>query len=406
MNGHISPRSTDAPTTLQSALFVDDEPKVLSGLERMLRPLRGEWTMFFANGAQEALDVLAQRHVDVLVTDMRMPGIDGVELMQRVLDRHPNVIRMALSGHAERDAVVRAVSLAHQYLSKPCDGEFIKDKLAQAMRLRSLMKSETLQAIASRVKTLRTVPAIYAQLMGEMQSSNPSIARVADIVASDPAIAAKLLQLINSAFFGLRATVSDPARAVQLLGLETVRSVVLSTKVYSCFSTSTIDPTALWQHSLRTATIARMIAKSMGLDDREINEAFTAGLLHDVGKLILCEAMPHVRLASDGSPAEARDAERAAYGAGHAEVGAYLFGLWGLPYGMIEAIAWHHLPSDSGAFVRSPLTAVHVANALDQELHGSPQGPSRLDDEYLVSLGLSDAVPRWKAHVVEQQRAA
>lgn len=389
----------------RTVLFVDDEPKVLHGLERMLRPLRHEWTMYFAASGREALDVLGREHVDVLVTDMRMPEMNGAELMQHVVQRHPSVIRIALSGHAERDVVIRAVHLAHQYLSKPCDGDLIKDKLGQAMRLQRLMRCPRLQSTLAGVTSLRIMPTIYAEITAELQAANPSVARVADIVARDPAITAKILQLINSAYFGLRAYVSDPSRAVQLLGLETVRSLVLSTHVYAQFPASgTLELADLWQHSIRTARIAKTIARRLRLSDRESNEAFSAGLLHDTGKLVLAELMPRydtlVRTSREDGVSLA-SIERQEFGTSHAEVAAYLFGLWGLPYGLIEAIAWHHNPGDAGPIVTSPLTALHVANAIDHA-HTRCDGKAlEVDGVYLSALGLVDDVTSWRVDISE-----
>jgi HD-like signal output (HDOD) protein len=404
MPDSLSP--AELPSAGQAVLFVDDEPKVLQGLERMLRPLRHEWTMHFAGSGEEALRVLGQQRIDILVTDMRMPHMNGVELMQQVVDRHPAVIRMALSGHAERDVVIKAVHLAHQYLSKPCDGDLIKDKLGQAVRLRRLMACPRLQSMLASVTSLRTVPAIYAEITAELQSSNPSVARVAEIVARDPAITAKVLQLINSAYFGLRAYVSDPARAVQLLGLETVRALVLSTHVYGQFEQPGVtNPAELWQHSIRTARAAKTIARRLKLAEREANEAFAAGLLHDVGKLVLAETMPsygdvtHAAVADGISLAEA---ERHVFGTTHAEVAAYLFGLWGLSYGIVEAIAWHHAPSEAGTLVPSPLTAVHAANVIDHTLAGHQGAASGVDAPYLAALGLADDFSGWSADVLTQ----
>jgi putative nucleotidyltransferase with HDIG domain len=300
--------------------------------------------------------------------------------------------------------VIRAVGLAHQFLSKPCDADMLKETLAQALRLRTLLESATLTALLSRVSGVRSVPALYAQLTAEMQSSSPSVANVAAIVASDPGMTAKVLQLINSAYFGLRAHVSDPFRAVQLLGLETVRSLALSMQVFSQFENSTrrLSVTQTWQHSVRVARLARELARRMGLDQRSIDEAFTAGLLHDVGKLVLSEAVPDCerRLASAEDDCAAVDrliAEHHAFGANHAEIGAYVFALWGLPYGLIEAVRWHHRPAEPGLGRPAALTAVHIANVLDHVAVPGGQPSSGLDDSYLAALGLTDAIAGWQA---------
>ncbi len=114
---------------MKRVLFVDDEPKVLAGLQRMLRPLRHEWRMTFAAGGAEALAMLERGPFDVLVTDMRMPGIDGPQLLEEVRRRFPHVLRIALTGQYHGDAVQRSAALAHYHLAKPCDPDMLKEAI-------------------------------------------------------------------------------------------------------------------------------------------------------------------------------------------------------------------------------------------------------------------------------------
>lgn len=394
-----------AVTHSYSAVFVDDDINVLRGLERLLRPLRTAWTMHFVTSGVAALDVLDATPTDVLVTDMRMPGMSGVELMEEVLQRHPGVVRIALSGRAERDTVIRAAHLAHQYLSKPCEPDLLKDRLVQAVRLRRLLQDVKLQAIVSKVSTLRSLPTLYVQLMAEMQVPDPSIARIAAIVAEDPGLTAKVLQVINSAYFGLRAHVADPEVAVRLLGFETIKALALSADLHAQLTRRRSAAAALlWHHCTRTGRTARRVAGLLGLPERQSAEAFTAGLLHDVGKLVLSEAVDTYDVVIAEGRQEGLDdstVELRAFGATHAQVGAYLLGLWGLPYGIVEAIAWHHVPSSSGIPGPCALTAVHIADVLDHGADPSDVGGPALDDAYVSSLGLDGRVHCWKTSGVE-----
>jgi HD-like signal output (HDOD) protein/CheY-like chemotaxis protein len=383
---------------------------VLSALERALHSFAADWRMAFVGTGAEALAALDASRFDVLVTDMRMSDMSGVEVMEQVLSRHPHVIRFCLSGRAERDEVVRAVRLAHQYLSKPCEIGVLKERLAQAVRLRRFIEDPALQAILSRVNRLRSVPSLYLQLMTEVQLPDPSLLRIGEIVANEPGLAAKVLQLINSAYFGLRGHVSDPARAVQLLGVETIRSLALAVEVYGQFEQvgAGVNPAVLWQHSTRTARVAQDIARRLRLGDERVNEAFTAGLLHDVGKLILAEAVPGYAQQLDGWTAPDLDrtaVERQVFGAGHGEVASYLFGLWGLPFGIVEAIAWHHRPEESGTAAPCVLTAVHAANLIDHAMYPSAGDRLQMQSPYLASLGLGDALGEWRAQAVAQSAA-
>lgn len=388
-----------APPRPYCAVFVDDNADVLRGLERLLRPLRGEWTMQFVTSGPAALEFLAAREADVLVTDLQMPGMSGVELMERVLDEHPAVIRIALSGRAERESVVQSAHLVHQYLSKPCEPGLLRERLEQAVRLKSLLGDRRLRSIVAAVSGLRSVPSIYLDLMTEMERPDPSVARIASIIANDPGLAAKVLQLINSAYFGLRAHVSDPETAVRLLGFETTRSLALAVHVYARLRGSrTVDPARIWEHCARTGRLARQVARHLRLSERCSSEAFTAGLLHDVGKLILADAIDEYADATAAGHAEGLDdagAETRAFGSNHAQVGACLFGLWGLPYGIVEAIAWHHAPGDSGIAQSSAVTALHVANVLDHASREQDGTGRSLDERYLQALGLPSALAEW-----------
>src|ERR1017187_6368046 len=114
---------------MKNLLFVDDEVRVLQGLQRQLYGMRNEWNMNFKEGGAKALDFMASAPVDVIVTDMMMPGMDGAQLLTEVMKRHPDTIRIVLSGHADREAILRLVGPAHQYLSKPCDAEELRNAI-------------------------------------------------------------------------------------------------------------------------------------------------------------------------------------------------------------------------------------------------------------------------------------
>jgi len=188
---------------MKTLLFVDDEPRVLQGLQRQLRPMHHEWDMHFVDDGRKALEFMAAHPVDIVVTDMMMPGMDGSQLLAEVLKRHPQTVRIVLSGHAEREAVLRLVGPAHQYLSKPCDADELRRAIARALSLRDLLGNERLKQLATRVKNLPTLPALQNQLADELRKESPSMERVAEIVSRDIGMTAKMLQLVNSAFFGL-----------------------------------------------------------------------------------------------------------------------------------------------------------------------------------------------------------
>lgn len=142
-------------------LFVDDEPLLLSGLQRLLRPLRKEWNAACAAGGEEALVMLAQERFDVIVTDMRMPGMDGAELLNEVMRLYPDMLRLVLSGQSDLESVVKSAGVTHQYLSKPCSIEVMRDAVNRAVALHQLLANSALKQLLSRLHSIPSVPPLY-----------------------------------------------------------------------------------------------------------------------------------------------------------------------------------------------------------------------------------------------------
>lgn len=386
-------------------LFVDDEPSVLEGLRRMLRPLRDEWEMHFVGSGTEALTLLAQTPCDVVVSDMRMPGMDGAQLLNEVMHRYPAVIRIMLSGQSSQEAILRAVGPTQQYLAKPCDPEILKATVARTSTLRELLTDATLKKLVSGMKELPSLPSLFLEVVEALKSPDVSIQKVSQLIARDVGMTAKILQLVNSAFFGQRRRVDDLARAVSLLGFDTIKTLVLSLHIFSqCEQTKFKDLSinTLWDHSFTTGALARVIARAEKQAQHVTDAAFTAGLLHDCGKLVLATNLPD----SYGTVlALVRDqrlpfwkAEGEILGVTHAEVGAYLLGIWGLPEPIVETLAFHHRPAHCLEQTFGPLTAVHVAEGLEHEHVDTDSPPASVDLDYLARLGLSDRLPLWREH--------
>ena len=396
---------SDTPT-MKRILFVDDEPNILAGLQRMLRPMRDSWEMEFAQGSEAALTDLHERQFDVVVTDMRMPGMDGAQLLSEVRRNYPHMVRIVLSGHSAQELILSSVGQAHQYLSKPCDPELLKQTISRACALRDLLSNKSLMLLVSQMQSLPSLPSLYMELMKELESDDPSTKRIAAIISKDPGMTAKILQMVNSAFFGLRRQVSNPADAVSLLGIDIVKSLALSIHIFSQFNNIRIPGLSLenmWEHNMKVALLAKQIAKAEGQPIQLIEESFTAGLLHACGKLVLA-----ARLAKEyGAMLELMkteglklvEAERRVFGATHPEVGAYLLGLWGLPDAIVEAVAFHQYPTHCPVEVFSPLTAVCVANFLTcEELPADVEFSIEASEvsNYLQRLGLTDRVEFWR----------
>ncbi len=390
---------------MKRILFVDDEPNVLEGLRRMLRPMRHEWDMVFAAGGSEALQILAGNPCDVIVSDMRMPGMDGLQLLGEVKRRHPETIRIALSGHSDMDVLLACTRITHQYLAKPCDPETLKTTVDRATGLRALLADDNLRKLIANIDSLPSLPKLYTEIMEELSSEDASIARVAEIIAKDVSMTAKILQIVNSAFFGLVTHVASPAQAAVLLGVDVIRALVLSSKVFSQFEhdESGLDLSAVQHQSERRGALARQIAIAEAQPTETCDYALMAGMLQDVGRLVLAKHRPGEYAEVMRAVSESDwEAEQAVFGCTHMEVGAYLLGLWGLPNPIVEAVAYHHRPGRSVGSVFSPLTAVHAAGALVQDDDGGSAETPGLDLDYLQRLGLNERPPVWRALCAEQ----
>ena len=387
-------------------LFVDDEPNILNGIRRMLHGQRSEWDMAFVGNGPRALETMAEKKYDVIVSDMRMPGMNGAELLAQVKEAYPKTIRIILSGHSEKESIMRAVRPAHQYLAKPCDKLSLIDTISKAWSLRALMATDGLKSMISKIETLPSLPTLYLQVAEALEQPDCSLEKLAKIISKDPAMTAKIMQLVNSAFFGLPKKMTDISRAVVYLGLETIRSLVLSIGLFSKFNPKELpflDLESLFDHSFRTANTAKNILKSEKANKDALDEAFMAGLLHDLGKLILAQNIPDVYAdiltTAKTQSTGISEIEMSDLGATHAEVGAYLLGLWGLPDNIVEAVAFHHHPEKTPARNLGALIAVHAANVMDhypKEVITQPDA-DRLNLDYLDRIGCLDRLASWHA---------
>jgi putative nucleotidyltransferase with HDIG domain len=387
-------------------LFVDEEPHMLKALQRSFRKYRDEWEVKFVESALGALEILCSESFDILITETRFKGMGGLELLENVRDQFPKIARIILSGYTDRDVILKSTGIAHQYLSKPCDDEDIRTAITKALMIRDLLKNDSLKSVVSKIDSLPSLPSLYMEIINELKSEDPSIQKVGEIVAKDLGMTAKILQLINSSFFGLPQRVSSAEKAVTLLGLDLIKAIALTSGAFSKFEgikLSGFSVDALWAHGLKTGGFSKVIAQSEKLEKKIVDAAFMAGLLHDIGKILIAANFPEnfseIMETAKNREISFHQAELELMGATHAEVGAYLLGLWGLPETIIEAVAFHHNPQASKNISLSPLTVIHSANSIEKagdRVLNSEALRDDLDLEYMEALGLSDRIAVWR----------
>lgn len=378
-------------------LFVDDEPRVLEKLQRELAPLSGDWDLRFACGGPAAIQSLAERPAEVVVTDLQMPGMDGQILLGEVRRRYPEAVRIALMQQGSGENAHRAIAVAHRLLSKSCETQFLVDTIARSLALRSTFHHPGLARAIGRAGSIPSLSSVYSELSDALERPDCSTACVASIIGRDLGMASKLLQVANSAAFGTRSQVIELGDAVRRIGTATTRNLVLATAVFSRYDPTALAPYSideLWSHSLAVSALARKLARRERLPEAQTTEAAIGGLMHDVGRLILAAVAPAEYRSALGRVRLGEslvDAEREAFGVSHAEVGGYLLDLWGLPSAIVEAVAWHHSPASCPDTGITPVAAVHAADAL----LGSDE--ASFCEEYLESSGLIDRVADWEA---------
>lgn len=391
---------------LMRILFVDDEPNILSGLKRLMRNMRESWEMSFAGSADEALALLEQSPFDVVVSDMRMPGMDGAQLLDLVRRKYPGTIRVILSGYADSESVLRTVGPAHVYLAKPCDPHALQDAIVRPLSLRKRLNSPEMQVLLAGLTNLPSLPDVFLRLNAELQSPGASSASVAEIISTDLAMTAEILRLTNSAYFSTAMKVTSTAHAVRMLGMEIIQSLVLRIGIFRQFSGSPAVAALLKEvndYSLMISKIAESIAKAEGMDHPIVTQAQCAGMLSPIGVLVLLDAKGSAYrnvLCQKISPEHTLYmAEQESFGVNHHLIGAYLLGLWGFKDTIIEAVAFAPNPGLTEGQENQALTAVHAALALGPRFPALPpgvEGAELLDRDYLARVGRGDKIETWR----------
>jgi putative nucleotidyltransferase with HDIG domain len=392
----------NATVVTKCILLVDRDTAALNACRRALLQLNPAWQVDFANSSPRALDRLKESSVDAVVTDLVVPGGDGVKLLGEVMKRSPASLRVLVSEQGARTTLQRQAP-AHQHLSKPYEPRQLSEALRRTFKAQDLLPDGKLRELVSGLQVLPSLPSVYSEVLRELESDEPSLERAGEWIARDFGLSARMLQVANSAMFGLPRAVTSPVEAAMFLGTQTTKALVLSLQTFGLFPKTDampVDSEQLWTHSWAASRLAKRICEFEEQKQPVIDEAFMAALLHDVGKLLLAANFPETWRSAHAAALERHqpvaEAEYELGNASHAEAGAYLLGMWGMPENVVAAVAHHHRPLQSQDRGFTVLTAVHVANCISQMLRPAiAHAVAPIDKDYLARVGCGDRLSLW-----------
>jgi HD-like signal output (HDOD) protein/CheY-like chemotaxis protein len=326
--------------------------------------------MHFAESGLNALEIISIQQIDVIVTDMRMPGMKGDELLRKIQVSNPGTLRIILSGYNDEILIVKSLSSAHQYLTKPCEHEKLKATIDSAFALKNQIENQTFLKFVNGLDELPVLPQIYIEIDKELSKSDISFKKIADIITDDPVLSAKILQVVNSGFFGLAIKINNLFEALNYLGTNLVKAIILyvetfSGKNYSSASLNEIKK--IGQHSIYTAEIGRLIAKHQGKNKQDTDMIFISCILHDIGRLLMLKIDNYsysAKYTADTKNISIVESELEQFGFSHNIAGAYLLGIWGLSKDIIEAVGYHIEPSKINCKENTIAGTVHLANSF------------------------------------------
>ncbi len=385
-----------------SILFVDNDKAVFTELERKIHPYRKVWNLHFAHGSEEALRIMRNQVFDIVVSDSDIPKVHGMEFLHKVQAAQRRAFRFLLTDHSVQELALQSIPLAHQCFPKPCNPVQIIHAIDLCTPIEGIINNERLREFISNLGGMPSPSETYKKLTLQLESESPSYDQIGALITSDLALTAKILQLVNSAFFGIANNISNIESAMMLLGLDVLKFLVMvnkmtgnhAGKINRCFRIESFST-----HAINVANMSKNISRELGLSKDDCELAFTGGLLCDIGKLVFAASSPdkYKQFIQEAvkTKSSLSELEKKRVGATHSEVGTYLLKMWGIPAPILEIIAFHEKPYFSAAksHTLSPLSSVHIANYLltskTIEEKGNPLDWPHLDIEYIKALDLN-----------------
>lgn len=373
-------------------LTVDKNPNILSQISELLHSSQFEGKYYFTQTIDEAFSIIEQNEISIVICDLNIPTINGVDFLEVLKSDFPSIVRIVLFDHENQiELLLKSVVSAHKFISKPIDSEKFYKVITQTLLLNSFLIDTNVLNILNQIESFPSLPQTYIEIEEELNKENFAIKNISDIVHKDMAIATRILQVVNSPLFGLAKNITDIQQAISLLGITMLKSLILYTQIFRSFEGNMRVENIqkeIWEHSLKVANTSKLLVANFG-NRNEIETAFISGLLHDVGKIIIInneKFIFDILELMKSENIEYNEAEYKILGTSHAEIGAYLLSLWGLPNIIVDSVKNHHKISKIENNIISVETAVFIANEYNSNLI--------LDSKLFMDNGFENLMPQ------------
>ena len=331
----------------ENILFIDDQPEEAEILKTFFEG-SADYKLFFTSDQDKVLELIPEKEISIVFSDLHMPGKNGIQLLQLVKEKNPQIIRILFSNNLERNLSAEAAQVSHLTLLKPFEKDSIFKILKRTELLKKYLDNNPLSTLINGLSELPTLPDTYVKLDQELSEESISLHKIGEIISHDISFTIKILKIVNSSFFGLAKQITDPVQAVNFLGRNILKSLMLFHQLSIRF---TLDKQLqkyfeqLWIHGNKVGRFAKeVIHKTLGEEVEMMEDAYIAGLLHDIGKVVLLELKDYpskVFQLMEKENIRYSQAEYKLYQTSHAEVGAYFLALWGVPERIINAVYSH-----------------------------------------------------------------
>lgn len=390
---------------MRKVLFVDDNEPLINSFKNYFDRIPKNWAPIYLTDPIKATDLLLFGDIDIIITDIHMPNMDGVKLLDFAKKEHPDVIRIAISGEQDTPDLLENAKNAHRYMQKPVDLNQLRELIERVATLSEIIPNSDTRKIVASLDVIPTTPRVYRELLSELNRDDGSLKRISQLVAEDPGLTAGLLKVVNSAFFNLPNEITSAQQAVTLLGLEIVKGILFSVEMMRTFSIEdekVFSINDIVEHCLLVANFAKTILEHEHINKTVIEKTFVTAILHDIGELIFAYALPDryqtiIEVSRSFDQTLAR-LEMQVLGSTHAEAGAYLLGLWGLPDDIVSAIANHHTPAKASGNAAAILATMHAADYICCKLFPEFRlgGEEHIEASFLKRLKIHHKLDEWE----------